>query len=589
MSTRLGSPAPDFIYISASAPDAPPLSDTTIGCFISLFFWIAACIIRAIWSDAPPAPAATTISTGLVGSQAATAGAAVVTMANGMTAQAAVRDSFMTPPLRGLCDFAGRGASALGEMLEGREHAALLVRHSGELKAHLDAGERAGEREVVEIAEVPDAKYLSCQAPEAGAERHVVGLEDDLAQPVGVVARGHHHRGERARILLGHRAQDLEAPGAHRAARRLRVARVAREYVLQTFLGEHRERFAQAVEQIGRGRVREITGLVVREHLVPVPVGARQLRRNGGLEGLAADAVERQARRQHQSFLRAGDGDVDAPFVVAVIDRGKRGDGVDHVERRVAGGVDRLTNCTYPAGNTRRSLVVHYAHRFDLVLLVFFQFCLDRGRIDAAPPVGGNQIDRDPEPRRHLVPQGGEVPGLEHEHAVAGRKRVDQRRFPRAGPRGRVDHHRLLCLEYRFQAIEDLQAHLAEFRAAMVHGRVVDRAQHPVRDIGGPGDLQEVASAPVAHVQLAGSFRAASLSEKPSRTMILLKPAVSWSHSRHLCSRRNSPWLSPSTSSPTWSAPGASSASAGSRPRSSSTGSAGPRRRCLRSYSTPSS
>src|ERR1700750_18751 len=63
------------MYIRASAPDAPPLSDTTIGCFIRLFFWIAACIIRAIWSEAPPAPAATTISTGLVGSQAAIAGA----------------------------------------------------------------------------------------------------------------------------------------------------------------------------------------------------------------------------------------------------------------------------------------------------------------------------------------------------------------------------------------------------------------------------------------------------------------------------------------------------------------------------------
>src|ERR1700682_3572 len=63
------------MYISASAPDAPPLSDTTIGCFIRLFFWIAACIIRAIWSEAPPAPAATTISTGLVGSQPAIAGA----------------------------------------------------------------------------------------------------------------------------------------------------------------------------------------------------------------------------------------------------------------------------------------------------------------------------------------------------------------------------------------------------------------------------------------------------------------------------------------------------------------------------------
>ena len=69
----LGSPSLDFMYISASAPDAPPLSETTIGCFIRLFFWMAACIIRAIWSEAPPRPPATTISTGLVGSHAACA------------------------------------------------------------------------------------------------------------------------------------------------------------------------------------------------------------------------------------------------------------------------------------------------------------------------------------------------------------------------------------------------------------------------------------------------------------------------------------------------------------------------------------
>src|SRR5438874_13569379 len=70
ISTLCGSAAPDFMYMSASAPEAPPLRETTIGCFIRAFFWIAACIMRAIWSEAPPAPAATTISTGLVGSQA---------------------------------------------------------------------------------------------------------------------------------------------------------------------------------------------------------------------------------------------------------------------------------------------------------------------------------------------------------------------------------------------------------------------------------------------------------------------------------------------------------------------------------------
>ena len=61
-----------------SAPEAPPLSETTIGCFIRLFFCTAACSMRAIWSEAPPAPAATTISTGFDGSHAM-AGAAMDT------------------------------------------------------------------------------------------------------------------------------------------------------------------------------------------------------------------------------------------------------------------------------------------------------------------------------------------------------------------------------------------------------------------------------------------------------------------------------------------------------------------------------
>src|SRR5246127_543700 len=82
------------MYISARAPEAPPLSDTTIGCFIRLFFWIAACIIRAIWSEAPPAPAATTISTGLVGSQAAIAGALASMADNAATAFTVCRTYF---------------------------------------------------------------------------------------------------------------------------------------------------------------------------------------------------------------------------------------------------------------------------------------------------------------------------------------------------------------------------------------------------------------------------------------------------------------------------------------------------------------
>src|SRR5258706_10224556 len=67
-----------------------------MGCFINAFFWMAACIILAIWSEAPPAPAATTISTGLEGSHA-TAGTAV----SASKARVLHLPNFMTPPKKG--------------------------------------------------------------------------------------------------------------------------------------------------------------------------------------------------------------------------------------------------------------------------------------------------------------------------------------------------------------------------------------------------------------------------------------------------------------------------------------------------------
>ncbi len=234
-----------------------------------------------------------------------------------------------------------------------------------------------------------------------------------------------------------------------------------------------------------------------------------------------AHAIERQARGQHQAFLRAGDGDVNAPLVVTVIDRGERGDRVDHVERGMARGIDRLSDRTDAAGHAGGSFVVHDAHRLDLVLAVLFQLRLDRRRIDAAAPVGGNEIDREAEFGRHLVPQGSEVAGLEHQHAIAGGERIDERRFPGAGARGRIDHHGRLGLEHRLQPFEDFQTHLPELGAAMIDGGAVDRAQDPLGDIGRPGDLKEMASAAIRHgVLVRACGRAGSLSEKRPATTI---------------------------------------------------------------------
>src|SRR3954471_524565 len=132
------------MYISASAPEAPPLSETTIGCFIRLFFCTAACIILAIWSEAPPAPAATTISTGLVGSHANAA--ALSAMA--ARPMAAMRIVVMCPPpvlvRRGACSghLASRRLGALRQIVDRGIDAALLQRHAGEREPHFNTGKR---------------------------------------------------------------------------------------------------------------------------------------------------------------------------------------------------------------------------------------------------------------------------------------------------------------------------------------------------------------------------------------------------------------------------------------------------------------
>ena len=90
------------------------------------------------------------------------------------------------------------------------------------------------------------------------------------------------------------------------------------------------------------------------------------------------------------------------------------------------------------------------------VLAVGGQLLLDQRRVDAVPPVAGHELDLEPEPRRHLPPQRREMAGLEHEHMVARRQRVDQRRLPRPGARRRVDHDGAVGLEHPLHAGDDL-------------------------------------------------------------------------------------------------------------------------------------
>src|SRR5215211_664663 len=392
MTILCGSASLDFMYMSASAPDAPPLSETMTGCLSMLCFWMTAWIIRAIWSEAPPAPAATTISTAFEGSQAAFAGAANASI-EAPSAQATFFDvcmSFSSKYFVLVVDSFRRGGECpgiSGEVHHGGLEPARSVRDAARLEADLDAGKRAGDHEVVKIAEVADAEHRVGERPEAVAERHVAALEDLGPQAVGRMPLRQPHRGERRRIFAWIAALDLEAPEPHRPPCRLGGADVAGEDVVQSLLVQHAERDLQTLQQVGRGRVREIALFIRGDHLVPGPKRPRQLRLLRGRERLVGDRVEGQARRQHQPLLRAADCHVDAPLVVAVVDRAERGDGVDEEERRMSGLVDRAADRGDARGDAGRGLVVDDRDRLDLR-----EPGLDRVRVHTGAPVALDEL-----------------------------------------------------------------------------------------------------------------------------------------------------------------------------------------------------
>jgi hypothetical protein len=368
------------------------------------------------------------------------------------------------------------------------------VRYAGKAKPHLDAGQRGDHGEVVGVAEVADAEYLAGELGQAGAQRHVEVLECRLAEGVGVVPRGQQDGGQGGGVILRVLAPDLEAPRARRPAHALGMAIVAREHAVEALLVQHVDGLGQAVEQVGGGRVGEEALLVGGQHVLPGEIRLRQLGGLGRRQRLVAHGVEAQPRWQHQAFLRAPHRDVDAPLVVPVVDGGQRGDGVDHEQRRMPGRIDGAPHLVDARGSACRGLVMHDAHGLDGVPLVLFEARLDGASIGAAAPVGGNELRLQPELGGHALPQRGEMPGLVHQHLVAGGERVHQRRLPGASAGGGIDEHRARGLEDGLDPREHLQPERLELRPAMVDDRHVHGPQDPVRHRRRPGDLQVMAA-----------------------------------------------------------------------------------------------
>jgi hypothetical protein len=165
-------------------------------------------------------------------------------------------------------------------------------------------------------------------------------------------------------------------------------------------------------------------------------------------------------------------------------------------------------NARHHAGG---SLVVNNAHGLDSFTAVGAQFLFDRLRVGAVAPVAGKEFGFQSEPRGHSLPQRGEVSGFRHQYALAGREHVDERGFPRASARRRIDDDLAMRgLEDALHSREHRFAQRCELGPAVIHGRKIDRAQNALGHVGRPGNLQEM-SASVARHRLPRGFFASCI------------------------------------------------------------------------------
>ena len=313
------------------------------------------------------------------------------------------------------------------------------------------------------------------------------------------MALGHAHTGQRRRMRLRILALGFQPPRLHRRPCRGTMAPVPCEHVLKPLFLEHRNGFPQPEQKVDRRRIGKGAELVEGDDFLPVPIGAHRRIGLRNRKRLLRHGVEAEARRQHQPLLRTRDGYVDAPGVVLIFHRTEPGDGIDHQERRMLGPIHGFADVERMGHAAGRCLVVHDHHGLDLVRPISRKPCLDRLHIGPAAPVARQKIDVELESIGDAVPQHGELAGLGHQHLVAGQQRIDDRGLPRAGPRRRIDDHRLPGAEHALHGREHCKTKLGEFGAAVVHAGHVHGPQYPVGHVGRSWNLKKMPSSMQGH------------------------------------------------------------------------------------------
>ena len=124
---------------------------------------------------------------------------------------------------------------------------------------------------------------------------------------------------------------------------------------------------------------------------------------------------------------------------------------------------------------------------------------LDGPRVDTGAPVPLDRLHLEAEAPGHPRPEAREVAGLVDEHRSPGDRVLTRAASHAPVPEDGKMYTRSRVPSMRRIASRHSHPSARELGATVVDGGPADGLEHPPRHVGGPRDLKEVASGPVAH------------------------------------------------------------------------------------------
>ena len=162
-----------------------------------------------------------------------------------------------------------------------------------------------------------NAEHLARDLAKTAAERDAISVVSGADDVICIRAGGDQDGRHRIRIELWPACAVAKTPGINRGANTASKPVVAGVHIVQPFVIQHVHSGAQTAKKGRRWRVGEVALRVHLGHARKIEIATWGCRLGAGSHGLFADPDDGEAGRHHETLLRAGNGNIDAPVIHA--------------------------------------------------------------------------------------------------------------------------------------------------------------------------------------------------------------------------------------------------------------------------------